>query len=355
MVIKKLLLTFFVLFVIIFTLFSGEVAFRIKYLGAAGAMQSLVKTTTQPSVLGTSDWVISDPDLNYKFNPARSGVNRLSMLGPDIIIPKPLGLTRIAVLGDSIPATGNPNFVDLLRSKFSNTDRTEVLNAGTPGYTTYQELIFLEKYLIKAEPDIVILSYCLNDNYMFLHHFDTGKNMLWTKEAEDSLEIHNKLDEIISKSYLLTSVKLIISQMHKNQNKSKYWWDSSVDFNIAWKDYAWPDFADRLSKINSILEQHHGKLIVVVFPLESQLDKETLSSDYQYVTKPQRQVSFYSNKLGIPNLDMFPVFYDYAQKGKKLFTDGIHLSLDGENIAANSIYNFILNGDYLPDKTVFNN
>ena len=41
----------------------------------------------------------------------------------------------------------------------------EVINAGIPGYTTYQELEFLKIYGLQMEPDLVVLGFVFNDLY----------------------------------------------------------------------------------------------------------------------------------------------------------------------------------------------
>jgi hypothetical protein len=38
-----------------------------------------------------------------------------------------------------------------------------VINAGMPGYTTYQELEFLKLYGLEMEPDLVVLGFVFND------------------------------------------------------------------------------------------------------------------------------------------------------------------------------------------------
>ncbi len=46
----------------------------------------------------------------------------------------------------------------------------EIVNAGIPGYTTYQELEFLKIYGLEMNPDMVILGFVFNDvYYKYLH------------------------------------------------------------------------------------------------------------------------------------------------------------------------------------------
>jgi hypothetical protein len=41
--------------------------------------------------------------------------------------------------------------------------RCEVINAGVPGYTTWQELEFLRQYGLSMQPDLVVLGFVYND------------------------------------------------------------------------------------------------------------------------------------------------------------------------------------------------
>jgi len=339
---KKFVLVFFSLSTFLFALFLAETGVRIKYLGMKGAALSYISANSQPSVLGTNDWVVSDPDLNYRLNPKQPEVNQYSMKDKEIIMPKPLGVIRIVVLGDSLPYSGMPNFVDVLKEKFSGTPSIEIINASTPGYTTYQELVFLEKYAIKIDPDLVILSYCLNDNYTFLHRFEKDAKMLLTSEAEISLMAHNSIDSFIQKSYLLTTLKIIKLTQKKNSKIGEFPWENTIDFNTAWKDNSWSDFAERLKKMNTIMHEHSGKLLVVIFPLEMQLDSKLLQSNRQIVMKPQHKVKQYSEAYNISYLDLFQDFFYAKQNGLLLYTDGLHLSAEGIHLTADAIYNFLL-------------
>ena len=338
---KILALVCMSILVLIGTFFIAETIFRIRILGYRMAIRSYFHPVQQPSVLGTSDWFISDPDLNFRLNPSLPEVNKYSMLEKEIVIPKPPGITRVVILGDSVPFRGYPSLIDLLKEKYATQDGIEILNASTPGYTTYQEMLFLEKYVLALEPDVVILTYCLNDNYTFLHRFDKEANMLWTEEAEKSLHIDSMYDALINKSYFLSSLKTTLIQNNKDKKEYEYPWENSVDFNIAWKDYSWIDFSSRLKEINTVLSKQNSRLYVVIFPLDMQLDKSLLQENYEYVTKPQREVLSYCEQYHIPCLDLFSEFYRNKLEGKQLYVDGLHLSKTGEILSSDAISTFL--------------
>jgi len=74
------------------------------------------------------------------------------------------GIKRILVLGDSFSwgwgVEAEETFPDLLEGALHN---VEVINAGVPGYSTDQELIWLEREGLKYQPDLVILQFFEND------------------------------------------------------------------------------------------------------------------------------------------------------------------------------------------------
>ena len=80
-------------------------------------------------------------------------------------------------------------FVSLIRRKMGELENQsiQVINASVPGYTTYQERLFLERDLLQLKPDLVLLQYCVNDNHKFLHMFNTSQRWLVTPKAAKAL------------------------------------------------------------------------------------------------------------------------------------------------------------------------
>ena len=95
--------------------------------------------------------------------------NSKGLRGPEYPYKKPAGEYRILVLGDSFAEGYTVEFDDLcseLLKKKLNAElkkRVQVINAGTGGYSTDQELLFFRTEGVKYEPDLVIVLYCEND------------------------------------------------------------------------------------------------------------------------------------------------------------------------------------------------
>jgi len=313
------------------------------------AFDNLIKYGDVPySNLGTSNWVIYDQWLGYRLNPNRPGINSRSIKHGEIAVPKPPGTYRIIILGDSIP-WDKDGFVDELRKQLE-VGRYELINASVPGYTAYQELLLFKRYLIETDPDLLIWTYCLNDNHKFLHQFDEKARMLVTEEALESLKPKSYWDLLISRSYILSSLRLKImakANERKKNVESQFVWENQVDFNIAWKDFPWRSYEAYLKEMLDMLAQKNAKLAIIVFPYEPQLKYRHDAENYDYAVKPQRILISLCHKYSVHCLDLYPVFSSSYDVGQKLFCDGIHLNELGHRTTAKIIHQFLLNNRLL--------
>ena len=95
--------------------------------------------------------------------------NSKGLRGPEYPYEKPEGEYRIMVLGDSFCEGYTVEYQDLfseiMKQKLNDACKTriEVINAGTGGYGTDQELLFFQTEGKKYEPDLVIVLYFAND------------------------------------------------------------------------------------------------------------------------------------------------------------------------------------------------
>lgn len=328
------------IFLVLFSL--AEWSYRVHRDGVETAILSLTNYLRDVpySNLGTGNWVIYDEQLGYRLNPEKSGINNLSVRHGDILTPKPHGLYRILVLGDSIP-WDKPGFVSYMEEMLSKEGNVEVINAGVPGYTAYQELLFFKTYLQQTESDLVIWTYCLNDSHKFLHRFDEKARMLWTDEALESLKATTLFDKMVSRSYVLTELKLRILAKQKQQQVCRFPWECVPDFNIAWKDEPWARYEAYLDEMQRLTRQMHSQLAILVFPYEPQLEQIDRVQDTEYVLKPQRQINALCQKYDVACLDLFPAFHKKKGDPIKLFRDGVHLTKEGHQLTAVLIYTFL--------------
>ncbi|MFO0981926.1 MAG: DUF5989 family protein [Planctomycetota bacterium] len=101
----------------------------------------------------------------------RFAINSQGLRDDEVPYQKPAGEYRILVCGDSFTlgytVDRDDLFVDLLERALrqSGLPKAQVLNGGTEGYSTDQELAWLRREGLKYHPDLVILAAYQNDIY----------------------------------------------------------------------------------------------------------------------------------------------------------------------------------------------
>jgi len=103
---------------------------------------------------------------------AVEAVNSMGIRGPDYSFAKAANEYRILVLGDSYAEGYTVDFDDLCSETLKSILNSEasgpyfqVINCGTVGYSTDQELLFYKRDGRRFNPDLVILMFCENDTW----------------------------------------------------------------------------------------------------------------------------------------------------------------------------------------------
>lgn len=128
------------------------------------------------------------PNLNLTFQKVPVRTNSCGMRGPEVERPKPANRFRIAILGDSFTfgwgVKEEESFASRLQAELNERSGSkvqfEVLNFGTPGYSTFQEVYsFLEKGL-EFQPDYVLVFFIQNDFGLpfFVRNVEKGSGFL---------------------------------------------------------------------------------------------------------------------------------------------------------------------------------
>jgi lysophospholipase L1-like esterase len=125
---------------------------------------------------------VPDPELFFRLTPnldvAETGnprifdlqTNALGLRGGEIARPKPPGTYRVLAVGDSCTFGSGAGSADTYPAQLERQLRTlrqdmgfEVLNAGVPGFTSYQALRYLETEGFDLQPDAVLFGTGVND------------------------------------------------------------------------------------------------------------------------------------------------------------------------------------------------
>ncbi|MDX2167670.1 MAG: GDSL-type esterase/lipase family protein [Deltaproteobacteria bacterium] len=135
-----------------------------------------VAGVARPFILGPSPTTCMqrDPDLSFTFRPSCQArladtdftTNALGLRGDELREDRPF---RILALGDSSTwgwgAAQHESYPAVLQHllDLNKGPRFEVINAGVPGYTSYQGLTWLKRYGLALKPDLVIIGFGFND------------------------------------------------------------------------------------------------------------------------------------------------------------------------------------------------
>ncbi len=117
-----------------------------------------------------SSQLIPMPYVNYVASPDYEGHNRLGYRGPEVAIPKPSNVFRIVALGGSTTYStattaeeAYPHQLqNILREDYGQAN-VEVVNAGLPGYTSWDLLAAYMYRVVELEPDMLLIYEAIND------------------------------------------------------------------------------------------------------------------------------------------------------------------------------------------------
>jgi len=168
---------------IMITLVIAEVALRFTPLSSVRRIQSQQKIQRGEAEIHPKGMYRLDPVIGWTLTPQFSGrfkkddfdiqvqANRLGLRDKEIL-PKTVGTFRILGLGDSFAFGWG---VDLKNSFYKVLEKdlneqkpfnVEVINAGTPGFGTYEPGKLLTAMGLSFEPDLVILSFYEGNDYI---------------------------------------------------------------------------------------------------------------------------------------------------------------------------------------------
>jgi lysophospholipase L1-like esterase len=271
----------------------------------------------------------------YGLNPRRGGISSQGLRDREFAIPKPKNTRRILLLGDSVTygmsvppeSTFAKTLERNLNARFQQS--VEVINTGVSAYTTYNEV---EYYLARGrefQPDIVVISFCMNDVVDPVPHWSLQdepnrlKNL--PEAAIPDLDYHRNvvLPSIRWQTHLsflkhtalyrflgLENKLLNYKQAHADPKyvrvNGNLWptylvAENAVDIRVL-VDYQSPEWRwlkSNLDRLNKAVTADGAVLVIMVFPLSYQLDDK-------YPFLPQEMFQRYSCETSIPTLDLLP-------------------------------------------------
>lgn len=291
-----------------------------------------LRTAADP---GDEPNLVPDAELGFKLNPRLSGVNSLGLRYPEEIVRKPSGAFRMVVVGDSIsyPMDGYVAYLDEYLPA-----GVEVINGSVHGYTTYQERRFLERDLLKLSPDLVLVQYCLNDNFRFLHYLTSTGKRLMTLEAKTTLlpEGSEFINWLSRKSYLVYGIRR--TWYARTLKEKSIPWENPF-LKQAWDEQSWTEQKEHFGAMARAAKKAGARFAVIAVPHEAQFDAGLYREKKDRLLYPQRQLATICAEQGVPFLDLHgPLF---ARRTESIFYDELHLTAVGHEIVGEEVARFL--------------
>ena len=269
-------------------------------------------------------------------NGVEYSINSLGLRGPEIAAEKPAGTFRILGVGDSITfgigvrdkETYLRQIETALNAQYHDRPRFEVLNSGVQGYNTYDEVIALEKRWLPLQPDLVVIFFYLNDAYKD----DLIQNM------GQELGVHRKATPLgrVSRIYDLYAhnrqTRRDRAAIEKLYNDRFF---AQAEAALPTSAYDWRKSRAALEYAAGLARKHNFKLALVILPELYQLD-----GNYPFEAV-HRLVANTGKELGIPTLDLLPVFKGLDPSTLWVHPTDHHPNRDAHTLVAGAVDKFL--------------
>jgi lysophospholipase L1-like esterase len=306
----------------------GEGAIRLAGLAPAVARIEL-KDARSPFQVSESPILAYELKADF-VDPVRPGfrTNSGRLWGPERAIPKPPGVFRIALVGDSVvegyglghmEETIGSQLQRLLRGNF------EVLSAGVRGYNTRAEVELVRLRVLPYQPDLVILVFVPNDYRQVNANLDLAGRYSRPPWA----------DRLLATSHLLRFAAFRLNWSHYREEADPLYLEKRHR-EAGTRD----NVVLGLAELASLSRTHGFRTVIAVWPGFGETIDE--APGFREETHPDRmRVEAVAARYGIPLVRLGSAFTrDYAGRqdppapGDLYTSDGMHPSTEGAKIAA---------------------
>jgi len=365
-------------------------------LGATGVMLVFLEAGTRLLWQGGPPLMEMDPVIGERYRPGFSGdvyveearrkvrleFNRDGFRGPDRPHPKPAGVHRVALLGDSFIASVATDLEDTLAVRLEGLLRErdpaghwEVLDFGISGASTGTELALWRGLAREFHPDVVICAFCVgNDLTDNSRELDTRPRIYFRLDEDGNLEQlpyvglrkssgrwlnrHSRFyvwqKAALRKARIQAQVKLDIME----QATWAYCPEPPEAFERAWA------LTGRLLRqLDREVRAQGGRLFVVLITEAMQVYDDLFGHRQRQMgqrcrldpAEPDRRIEAFCKQDGIPFLSLRDPFRAAAPSrssrvaGEWLFFNGSgHFNEAGNRLAAQEILRFLVREGQVP-------
>lgn len=306
---------------------------------------------------------VRDPDLGWRHRPGAEDVwgekvvriNSKGLRGPEISYERTPGSIRILFLGDSVTfgdrlANDNHTLPARMAGALSERIRrpVEAINAGVSGYSPWQEAKFLRSEGFRYSPDLVVVTFVLNDvteKFELVRFGGAGEG--W----QLSHTYASRIDKWLDKSNIARGVQALAARLRFGpdtkagaQKVEQLTVRTLVDFPQR-EDVrrAWGITFAELDEIVGLCRERGVPLVILVSPFAFQLEREGLDA-------PQRQMARYAEERRVPLFDLLGPLMDHMRREQRrpqfYFIGSNHYTADGTRVVAELVLAVLLDSSF---------
>ncbi|MBW1989241.1 MAG: hypothetical protein JRI97_06815 [Deltaproteobacteria bacterium] len=256
--------------------------------------------------------------------------NALGFRGPEVAVPKPPGVCRVLVLGDSITLGDylpeEEGWVAALAASLEERTapgKVEAINAGVGDTGLAEQLAILEETGLSTEPDLVVLAFYLNDSrppWGFASE-EGSPGWLCRKSALawwicGRLRLGRWVGEHKERRFAWVRAAKDPAWAHSRSAFLALAHQARADWGAAWNPQSWETVAPLLDRLKRLSRERGFSVAVACFPVAFQV-----AADFEEST-PQRELARLCRDRGFAFLDLLPLLREHRQE--RLFFDHCH-------------------------------
>jgi lysophospholipase L1-like esterase len=295
-------------------------------------------------------------------------INSKGLRGPEADYAKPPGEYRVLVLGDSFTFAEQVNqhetFTQLLEDRLNGSSglkTVRVLNAGSNGWATANELVFLAEEGVKFSPDLVIAALYagndVSDNYERVAVLRDAERADLALRGADAFEGPRR---VLRQSMLYTVVETgVLAKLP--------WWQAAGESEGAVRksprtreeaEEAWKITATLLHRMRQVSESRGANFVTLVIPSATEVatrDRSRNDIDPEEQDEPgdetppgfedvHGRLNAMAAELDLLMLDLLPTFQRQAVRSRQrlFFRQNAHFTAAGHELAAEELYDFLV-------------
>jgi len=337
---------------------AAALALCLCELGARMIFPAPPDATRQPQISH-----LYDAEIRYVMAPSQQGwiedafitVNALGFRGPEVVVPKPYGRFRVAVIGDSLTlgwgVADNETYAArldrLLRERFPGRE-LDVVNLGVGGFNTRQAVTWLERNLGQLQPDLVLVGFYSNDVPDALEDELGGTRIAAINPVPGQAMRMNPRppesswwDRALRKSRALYVAGRAFNRLRGAGEWGMSRFSMEIDMlegrESPQLERAWQLVGSQFDRLRSLADQGRFAVGVVVLPCKEQVMGQYPNASFQ------KRVRSLVEPLRFDVIDPLPLMAEHRTEIKDLFIpyDRNHPTASGHELIAQAILRYL--------------